>query len=245
MPIKSFCSDEGNPDLHAQTGTFIVISQQKTNPLFEHGGIEVADDQRHLQHADGTPFFWLADTWWMAFTERLSYPDDFYQLTADRVKKGFSVIQIVAGLYPDMNWYDERGRNEAGFPWTEQFETINPAYFDQVDRRVAYLVDQGLVPCIVGSWGYFMDFAGMNVLKKHWDYLVARYGAYPVVWCAAGEAMMKYYLADSQMDPEKWKTMRQNEWSVLVQYIRSIDGHQRMITIHPTNYGREQLSDAT
>ena len=30
----------------------------------------------------------------------------------------------------------------------------------------------------------------MAALKKHWRYLIARYGAYPVIWCAAGEALI-------------------------------------------------------
>ena len=67
--------------------------------------------------ADGTPFFWLADTWWMGLTKRLRWPADFERLTADRAGKGFTVVQIVAGLYPDMPQFDARGANEAGFPW--------------------------------------------------------------------------------------------------------------------------------
>lgn len=240
---QTVCSDATNQGLHGQQFVILAGPYEGENPLMQHGAIEAMTDQRHLQHADGTPFFWLADTWWMGFTERLSFPDDFRELMMDRIQKYFSVVQIVAGLYPDMEWYDQRGRNEAGFPWTKGFETIHPAYFDMVDLRIAALVEGGLVPCIVGSWGYFMDFAGMEVLKKQWEYLVARYGAYPVVWCAAGEGLMKYYLADTQMDPAAWKAMRQGQWSELVQYIRSIDAYDRLLTIHPTQYGREQVSD--
>jgi len=32
-------------------------------------------------------------------------------------------------------------------------------------------------------------------MKRHWRYLVARWGAYPVVWCLAGEGTMPYYLS--------------------------------------------------
>jgi hypothetical protein len=35
---------------------------------------------------------------------------------------------------------------------------------------------------------------GLDMVKRHWRNLVARYAAYPVVWCAAGEATMTYYL---------------------------------------------------
>ena len=130
---RTVCSDAGNADLHGQTGTLMVARYNGDNPLLRRGFLRVAADRRHLEHADGTPFLWLADTWWMGFTQRLAWPADFQQLTADRVTKGFSVVQIVAGLYPDMDWYDERGMNEAGFPWTKDFSRINPAYFDMAD----------------------------------------------------------------------------------------------------------------
>jgi len=241
---RTVCSDTGNPDLHGQTGTLLAARYTGDNPLLRRGFLRTAADHRHLEHADGTPFFWLADTWWMGFTQRLSWPADFQQLTADRVAKGFSVVQIVAGLYPDMDWYDERGMNEAGFPWTKDFSRINPAYFDMADLRIAHLVRAGIVPCIVGEWGYFMDFAGKDVLKKHWRNIVARYSAYPVTWCAAGEAMMNYYLLkDPQRDTDAWKRGRQAEWSDLVQTIRALDPNKHPITIHPTRFGRQQVDD--
>ena len=80
--------------------------------------------------------------------------EDFQELAADRVAKGFSLIQIVAGLYPDMEPFDERGANEAGFPWDREFTRINPAYFDLADLRLAH---RGAVrvwfPCIFGLLG--------------------------------------------------------------------------------------------
>lgn len=146
-----------------------------------------------MRHRDGTPFFWLADTWWMGLTTRLAYPEDFETLAEDRRRKGFTVVQIVAGLYPDMLPFDERGKNEGGFPWDEQFTQINPLYFDMADRKIISLIEHGITPCIVGSWGFYMKFAGKEALKRHWQYLIARWAAYPVVWCVAGEANMAFY----------------------------------------------------
>jgi len=39
---------------------------------------------------------------------------------------------------------------------------------------------------------------GIEKMKKHWRYLIARYGAYPVVWCLAGEGIMPYYLSTNR-----------------------------------------------
>src|SRR5205085_2823828 len=80
-----------------------------------------------------------------------------------------------------------RGTNEAGFPWERDYGRIRPGYFDRADERLFYLADQGLVPCVVGAWGYHLPWLGVGRMKKHWRYLVARYGALPVVWCVAGE----------------------------------------------------------
>jgi hypothetical protein len=118
---QTICSDESNTDLHGQQGTLEVTPYEGNNPLLKHGPLRVASDRRHLEHQDGTPFFWLGDTWWMGLCKRLKWPEDFKELTADRVKKGFSLIQIVAGLYPDMEPFDVRSANEAGFPWDEDF----------------------------------------------------------------------------------------------------------------------------
>ena len=241
---RTVCSDTTNGDLHGQKGSLEVTPYEGSNPLLRHGPLRVADDRRHLEHRDGTPFFWLGDTWWMGFCQRLKWPEGFQELTADRVAKGFTVIQIVAGLYPDMEPFDERGANEAGYPWERDFSCINPAYFDMADLRVAHLVRSGLVPCIVGSWGFFMDFAGADVLRKHWRYLVARYGAYPVVWCTAGEAMMNYYLnRDFHQQTEAWQAERRATWTDLVSYIREVDPYNHPVTIHPTDYGHDQVDD--
>lgn len=241
---QSRCSATGDTGLHDQQGTLEILPYTGENALLRHGPLRLAASRRHLEHCDGTPFLWLGDTWWMGLCERLRWPEDFQELTADRVKKGFSVVQIVAGLYPDMEPFDERGRNEAGFPWEKDFSCINPAYFDQADLRLAHVVRAGLVPCIVGSWGYFMDFAGPEVLAKHWRYLVARYGAYPVVWCAAGEALMFYYLKPkSQEEADAYRQELRQKWGKLVRYIRKLDADRNPLTIHPTQLGHDQVDD--
>lgn len=246
------CSDTSNNDLHGREGTLEISEYTGTNALLKHGPLRVASDKRHLEHRDGTPFFWLGDTWWMGFTKRLRYPEDFSTLVNDRVQKGFSLIQIIAGLYPDMPPFDERGANEAGYPWEKDFSRINPAYFDQADTRIAHLVRVGLVPCVVGFWGYFLDVAGAEALKKHWRYLIARWGAYPVVWCAAGEALMPYYLSPdfatmlANIDHTAWLPAdRRAVWTDMLRHIRATDSFHNPLTIHPTRFGHEQADDAT
>ncbi len=242
------CSDTSNTDLHECEGVLEVIHYTGMNPLMQHGPLRVSQDRRYLEHRDGKPFFWLGDTWWMGLTKRLRWPEGFQLLTADRVAKGFTVIQIVAGLYPDMPPFDPRGANEAGFPWEEGYVRVNPAYFDMMDERIDWLVKNGLVPCIVGAWGYFIEFMGEESMMKHWRYLVARYGAYPVVWCVAGEAVMPYYLSPVRGDKERHREYAEKTrvgWSRVTRYLRFVDPYHHPVTIHPTDCAHNMVDDAS
>jgi len=229
--FRSECSDTHDSGLHGIEGQVRVEPYRGANRLYLHGPIRVAADRRHFEHADGTPFLWLADTWWMGLCKRLHWPDEFESLTADRKAKGFNVIQIVAGLYPDQGPFDPRGANEAGFPWEKDYARIRPEYFDAADARIHYLVDQGLAPCIVGAWGYHLPWLGEARMKQHMRYLVARYGAMPVVWCVAGEVNLPYYLTPGFPNGGEKQAAA---WTRVIRYTRSINAFGRPITTHPT-----------
>ena len=238
--FRTVCSNESDAGLHGLNGTFEVTAYDGDNPLLRHGPLEVAAGGRTLQHHDGTPFCWLGDTWWMGLSCRLHWPDEFRSLVDDRVTKGFSVIQLVAGLYPDQPAFDPRAVNEHGYPWTEDWGSLRPDYFDAADVRIATLVEAGLVPCIVGCWGYYLPWLGQSRMQQHWRHLVARWGAYPVVWCLAGEGSMPYYLSDTK---EQDKVDLRAGWTEVARYVRAVDGFGRLVTIHPSRSARETVDD--
>ena len=243
---KAVCSDSSDTGLHGKSGEINITAYSGDNILLKHGPLRKSENGTYLEHQDGKPFYWMGDTWWMGLTTRLDWPAGFHTLAFDRVKKGFSVIQIVAGLYPDMDPFDERGANEGGFPWTRDFGTINPAYFDMADLKISALVDSGLVPCIVGCWGYFLDFAGEDVIARHWEYLVARYAAYPVVWCLAGEAVMPFYLNENAREgkgKQEYADRIRTGWTNIARQVKSYDSFKRPVTIHPTRNGHEMIDD--
>ena len=239
---RTISSDPSNSDLHGQSGIFEVSAYQGENSLRKHGALKISKDLRHFEHEDGTPFFWLGDTWWMGFCSRLKWPEDFQFLVADRLAKRFTVVQIIAGLYPDMPAFDPRGANEAGFPWEQDYRRINPRYFDMADLRIQYLSEHGLVPCIVACWGYFLPIMGVERLRKHWRNLIARWGAYSVVWCLAGEGAMPYYLSKTKTEDA---AAQKKGWTEIGQFVRKTDPYHRLITIHPTDNSRNQLEDVS
>ncbi|MGC8666952.1 MAG: DUF4038 domain-containing protein [Chthonomonadales bacterium] len=233
--FRTLCADARDHGLNDVEGSLIVTPYEGPNPLFRHGALRLSQSRRTLQHADGTPFFWLGDTWWMGLCKRIHWPDEFRELVSDRVAKGFNVVQIVAGLYPDMGAFDERGANEGGFPWEPDWSAIRPIYFDWADHRIAHLVDNGIVPCIVGAWGYYLPWLGLDRMKEHWRYLIARWGAYPVVWCIAGEANLPWYLEPGFPFEDRRAV---HGWTEVARYVRQTDPFHRLVSIHPTGLGR-------
>jgi hypothetical protein len=227
--VTTACTDTTNPDLHGCASTLEAVPYTGSHPLLVHGPLGMAKSKHTLEYADGTAFFWLADTWWMGLCQRLKWPEDFQQLTADRVSKGFSIVQIVSGLYPDMPGFDPRGANEAGFPWEKDYARINPAYFDMADLKIQWLVRSGLMPCIVSGWGYYLPILGIPKIKQHWRNIIARWGAYPVIWCLAGEVLMPYYLSPTK---EKDAQVQKTGWTEVGDYVRQIDPYRRPVTVH-------------
>lgn len=225
---RTISSDPSDAGLNGVTGTIEVGPYTGTNPLYKHGPLRIAADRRHFEHVDGTPFFWLADTWWKGLSKRLTW-EGFQELTADRVGKGFSAVQIVCGVYPDELPFQPLWDNEGGPPYkTRDFSVVNPAYFEYADRRFAHLVESGIVPAIVGGWGRgdcdAMSLVGLAGIQRHWRYLVARYWAYPTVWIVGGES-------------------RGPEWTRVAQTIRAIDPCDRPISVHPQQSGRLSVTD--
>lgn len=211
-------TDRTNPDLNGQQARVVLSKYAGNNLLLRHGTLRVSASKRYLEHADGTPFFWLGDTWWTGLSDRLRW-EGFQKLASDRKAKGYTVIQIVAGLVPteEVAPSDPGFCNEGGCVWNPSFTQINPGYFDFADRRILHLVDNGFVPAIVGSWVQLMSQLGASRMKQHWRYIIARYGAYPVVWIAGGEVRERPGTTD---------------WTDVTRFIRENDPYHHPLTVH-------------
>lgn len=231
--FRTECSDNSNTTLHGMEGKIEVTASTSENLLYRHGPIRVAKDKRHFEHADDTPFLWLADTWWKGLCKRMTW-EGFQELTADRTAKGFNAVQIVCGPYPDEAMMESRWENEGGMPYEKKdFSVVNPKYFDYADRRIKHLVHAGIVPVIVGGWGRpqgggksTLMQVGLDGFKRHWRNLVARYGAYPTVWMVGGEAKDAY-----------------GPWSELARYLKDTDPYERMACYHAPGHPRSALKD--
>lgn len=206
--------------------------------FLRHGPLRISGDGRHFEHADGTPFFWLADTWWHAMCKRLTM-DGFRTLVTDRREKGYNVIQFTIAWVCDVFHYDPRDTNEAGHSWEPGHRTINPAYWDLTDVRVRHLVDSGIAPCMMGSWAYHIAFLGIENMKRHWRYVIARYGAFPLTWTLCGEATLcGYRNLDKPLEVDEQRRL----WTEVGRYVQSINVFERPLSAHPLN-NRQPLDD--
>lgn len=220
------CSNKNDLSLNTKEGTIDIKPYTGSSILYRSGAIRIAEGHRHFEYADGKPFLWLGDTWWKGLSKRISF-NEFKILTADRKKKGFNVVQIIAGPYPDEPAFDPRWANEGGMPYTAGYATINPAYFNYADKRIEHLIQEGLLPAIVGGWGWHMESVGVEKLKRHWRNIIARYAAYPVTWIAGGESGGE-------------------DWTAVARYIRDTDPFHRLVTMHSyPGSGRMYIPDET
>jgi hypothetical protein len=224
-------TDKNNPDLNSHQAQVSLTASPR-------GMLRVAANKRYFEYADGTPFYWLGDTWWTGLSDRLSW-DGFQKLTANRKTKGFTVVQIVAGLVPSNEEeapVDPGFRNEGGAVWDPEFKQINPKYFDSADRRIQLLVDAGIAPAIVGAWHQALGQMGIAKMEKHWRYIIARYAAYPVFWIVGGEVFdppeeigKKY---PGIVLYGKLTDLRSPGWTEVTRYVRATDPYHHPVTVH-------------
>lgn len=245
---ETICLNAEDTGLNGCTGTICVSKYDGDNPLYIHGPIEIMEDQRHFMYHDKTPFLWLGDTWWPLECSRLSENGEVQRLAKDRAEKGFNLVHVVNGFWCDVKPYDKRLSNEAGFAWTEDYGTINPEYFNIADKKIQAVADAGLVIAMAATWGFYIYFMGIEKMKKHMRYTIARYGAYSTIWLTAGEAAMEFYDFKPQFgfkDIEKSKAIieeQRRDWTEILKYLKETDPFHRLTTIHPT-FARISMDD--
>jgi hypothetical protein len=108
--------------LSGKSGAFTAVAwteqEKRANPLL-HGFIRPTANHHALEHADGTPFFAIGDTWYPTGTNRLRWYDDdrerplgpgagFKDYVRYRKAQGYNWISLIAA-YP--NWMTD------GAPW--------------------------------------------------------------------------------------------------------------------------------
>ncbi|MCX6930167.1 MAG: DUF4038 domain-containing protein [Verrucomicrobia bacterium] len=200
---RTICSDSANSGLNKQSGEFVCMAATGLTRFEKHGRLRVALDRRHLEHMDGTPFFWLADTIWNG--ARVSEMKDWQFYAGIRAAHRFTVVQWAAA--PGGDVAEDFAYN--GFP---ERIAINPEFFKRLDAKLEVPTQAGMLNAIVP----FREMqAEANALVALPDgqmellvrYMVARWGADPVAWLLAFEG------DNSAKKVARWKRIGQAVFS--------------------------------
>ena len=199
-------SDPG-ANLNGLTGKVKVAGYPPLHPLWIHGGLRAYPQDYRLTYADGTPFFWMADTAWNGVLK--ADPADWEHYLKVRHEQGFTAVQCVMTHWRAMT-ADACG--ETAFAGEENIR-INPAFFARLDAKVAAINRHGLVAglvilwaCTPGDVGYFLPEDDAILLAR---YIVARYGCHQVVWFLGGDGN---YTGDKA---ERWRRIGRKVFGLL------------------------------
>jgi hypothetical protein len=171
--FRTICSDPTNKGLHLRPGRFLCTPSIGENPFGLHGPVHVARDRKHLEHADGKPFFWLADCVWdgAVFSEKKEW--EIYAGT--RARQKFNVAQWAAITDP--------AGSQLAFSGPKSQIIVHPEYFKRLDAKVETLSRAGIMSAIAPlpdqpSDSLLPDDQAALLLR----YMIARWGAEPVAW---------------------------------------------------------------
>lgn len=186
--------------------------------------IRVSANHRHLERADGSPFFWLGDTAWELFHLLDREEADFYLRT--RASQRFTVIQAVA-----LAEFEGLTRpNAYGHLPLMDNDPTRPveAYFQHVDWIVARANALGLTVGFLPTWGDKWNrkwglgpeiFTVANA-AAYGAWLGRRYRDADLVWIVGGDRPVE--------NPGHLAILR-----AMAEGLRRGDGGAHLITLHP------------
>jgi hypothetical protein len=201
-----------------------VINQDPPAPRGSLPRLKVSDNRRFLVTEQGEPFFYLGDTAWELF-HRLNR-DEAEHYLADRVRKGFTVIQaVILAEFDGLNTPNALGDE----PLLENDPTRpNEAYFAHVDvivdRAAALGLYTGMLPTwgdkVNKKWGIGPEIFTPESAQSFGRFLGSRYRDKPIIWILGG---------DRDVETDTHRAI----WSAMAAGIHEGDGGRHLITMHP------------
>jgi hypothetical protein len=175
-----------------------------------------------LHTHDGTPFFWLADTWWYAPSDYMPFVGSsnpeiascFKHCLDKRKEQGYNVIHF------GFLGYLKGCPNPDSFYLTQEMDI---EYWQETDKYIKYTIEQGIMPQVLLKWTMDNTLDDWEII---WRYFIARYGAYPITWDYSAEYNGPGKVAAGNVEPTL----------ALGQLIKDIDPYKRIMTVMPWWY---------
>jgi Protein of unknown function (DUF4038)/Domain of unknown function (DUF5060)/Putative collagen-binding domain of a collagenase len=177
-------SNTNDPGLNSKTGSFSAIDwsekEKNENPL-RHGFLRPSLNHHALNHADGTPFFAIGDTWYSLGANRFKWYDDdkerpigpnagFKDYVRYRKAQGYNWVNMIAAFpnwkTDDSSWHmvlHDSAKTTLRSAWLE-FGTGSAKNMDNEGGRPFFF--PGKVP---GYENYFPDMDRIN--PEYFKYL--------------------------------------------------------------------------
>lgn len=220
---RSVCSDPANAGLHNLTGEIDCVpssAQRNPNPFDVHGPVAPMPGGWHLAHADGTPFFWLGDTAWNGVLR--AGPSDWGRYLDLRAAQGFSVIHHFSLTWRGLPTAPGGASSfEAGPP-----VRVHPDVFRPMDEKVRDINRHGMLAAPLLILALYETDPGWALpedeVSRLARYVMARWGAYHVVWSLGGDGDFAGPRAD------RWRRIGR---------ATAADAHGRPTTMHPLGLG--------
>lgn len=178
--------------LDGQTGAVNAVNYAGATLTLKHGFPK--SSARHLTYQNGLPFFWLGAEMAMIDVGRINETNKY-----DWNPKPDHASSQVYGILENLALKQFNVVNFAFFDkWTVDApggRTVNLNKFTNLyDPVMKFAVDRGFSVLLAVGYNSEMD-AGLDANLKYARYLVARYGAYPVMW-TVGEPDYPVTVAD-------------------------------------------------
>lgn len=190
---------------------------------FKHGRLRVSKDKRYLEHEDGTPFFYLADTAWELFHRLDEKEVELY--LENRRSKGFTVIQAV--ILAELDGLNTPNANGETPFLSKDIKFINEEYFKWVDKVIRMAEKKGLYIGLLPTWGDKVD--------KQW-------GGGPVIFNPDNARWYARWLAERYVNfkniiwingGDRWGGDNNYPvWDAIGKALKEYDGNH-LITFHP------------
>jgi len=193
------------------------------------GPIKISENQRFLTQADGSPFFWMADTAWELF-HRSNREEAEYYLTV-RENQGFNVVQAVA-LAEINGLNDPNSYGEVPFVSIENL-LMNEKYWQHIDFIIDLAAEKGIHIALLPTWGdkLFKDSWGIGPeifskdnAERFGELIGARYADKKnLIWVIGGDRNPRVNFADVEI------------WNLMAKGIKSSSykGNPILMTYHP------------
>lgn len=131
------------------------------------------------------PMF-LCDTWWFAMSQRLN-DEQFEAMARLRVEQGFTAVQLVVGIPPEVGLENPNAGISNGPAWDLE-GNFNRQYLERATRRIRLLNALGLTVIVYGAWGHQIEWLGVPNMKQWWKLIVKSLDDLDVIYCLTGES---------------------------------------------------------